>query len=110
MVVDIQIEIKIREKNMKDRNVVVNYGDLNQIFGLICDLHRLDSLSDEARDLVEGMFVYIDNLPIGMIKTVPHCSIDEKGRSRFTCDELCKVKKPDEEKNYEMVNPMKIIG
>ena len=34
---------------MKDRNVVVNYGDLNQIFGLICDLHRLDSLSDEEK-------------------------------------------------------------
>ena len=98
---------------MKDKNVVVNLKDLNQIFGLVCDLHNLDSLSDEARYLVEGMFVYIDNLPVGLIKTVKHCSIEEDGSSRFTCDELWKgrheVKKPDEEKKYEMVNPMKIM-
>ena len=77
---------------MKDRNVVVSLNDLDQIFKLVCDLHSLDNLSHEARNLVQGMFVYIDNLPIGMIKTVPHCSLDENDRSRFTCDELCKAK------------------
>ena len=75
---------------MKDRNVVVSLNDLEPIFRLVNDLHNLDCLSYEARDLVQGVFVYIDNLPIGMIKTVPHCSLDENDRSRFTCDELCK--------------------
>jgi len=75
---------------MKDRNVVVSLNDLEPIFRLVNDLNNLDCLSYEARDLVQGMFVYIDNLPIGMIKTVPLCSLDENDRSRFTCDELCK--------------------